>query len=88
MPEERLIHNGEILSVEDIDPENIAAAMAKTISEQLSLAPPGTPMDIVTALLKLRSEKGHKLVWTRFDIHQLFALWTNKFEATRNARRG
>lgn len=65
---------------ENCDPEELAACMAKCIAEGLSLEPKATPMELVNSLLKLTigPGSGHKVVWTRFDIHQLFALWTNK----------
>lgn len=71
-------------SVEDIDPEALAARMASCISEQLLLEPKVVPMDIVTALLKLQTPRGHKVVWTRFDLHQMFALWSNKMASSRS----
>lgn len=64
--------------VEDINPEDIAARMANTIS--LGIENKLTPMEIVNSLLTLNSAKGHKLVWTRFDVHQTFALWAKKLD--------
>ncbi len=64
----------------DLDPEALAGLMAKTVSEFMSKADPWTPMELVNALLQLQTPTGQKVVWTRFDIHQLFALWTRKLE--------
>lgn len=63
---------------EDVEPEDIARRMAGTIS--LGVDNKLTPMEIVNALLTLVSPRGHKLVWTRFDVHQTFALWAKKME--------
>lgn len=64
--------------VEDVEPEAIAGAMAACIS--LGIDSHLTPMEIVNSLLTLNSGRGHKLVWTRFDVHQAFALWTRKMD--------
>lgn len=55
----------------ELDPEKIAAAMARVISEQLERKPRPTPMEIVNSLLQL-THGPHKLVWTRFDVYQCF----------------
>ncbi len=64
--------------VEDTDPEMIAARMAQTIS--LGMDNKLTPMEIVNSLLTAKSAGGHKLVWTRFDVFQTFALWAKKLD--------
>ncbi len=61
---------------EDKDPEVIAQQMAWTIST--GVAEGQTPMEIVNRLLALKSPKGHKLVWTRFDMLKLYAMYSNK----------
>lgn len=61
---------------EDIEPEEIARRMAATVS--LGIEHKLTPMEIVNSLLTLNSPNGHKLVWTRFDVHQTFLLWSKK----------
>ncbi len=63
---------------QDVEPEEIARRMAATIS--LGVDNKLTPMEIVNALLTLRSPGGHKVVWTRFDVYQTFALWAKKLE--------
>ncbi len=73
-------------SVEDVDPEQLAGLMAAVISAAMDETPKPSPMEIVTRLLMLQTERGHKVVWTRFDINQLFALWTNKLDRNRLAR--
>lgn len=64
--------------VEDIEPEEIARQMAQAIAGGIEVKL--LPMEIVNSLLTLRSARGHKLVWTRFDVHQTFALWARKME--------
>ncbi len=99
---EPTIHNGQILNEpagvqtepvpapglapEDIEPEALAALMAACLSDQLAVIPQPSPMAIVTALLKLKTTRGHKVVWTRFDIHQMFALWSSKMAPRAGAR--
>lgn len=64
----------------DLGPEAIAAAMARCVSEfQLE---PGVrvPMELVNRLLTLRSLDGQKLVWTKWDVNQVFLLWSKKVE--------
>lgn len=63
---------------EDIEPEEIARAMAGEISRGIGAGL--TPMEIVNGLLTLKSPLGHKLVWTRFDVYQTFAIWSKKME--------
>lgn len=67
--------------VQDAEPEALAAAMADCVSRALDEEPVPSPMDIVNRLLRLKTANGHKIVWTRFDIHQLYALWTNKLSS-------
>ncbi len=67
-------------SPEDLDPNVIAALMAQTISTWEGETGMKIPMDLVNRLLTLKSARGHKLVWTRFDVHQTFALWARKME--------
>lgn len=91
MPE-TVIHNGQIIvdgksqeqaplpadpqRASELDPEEIAREMARTVSE--GTAAKLLPMQIVNNLLTLRSPGGEKLVWTRFDLYQCFALWSKK----------
>lgn len=72
--------------VEDINPDVLAGLMAGIISAAFNESPPPSPMEIVSRLLMLKTENNHKVVWTRFDINQLFALWTNKLDRQRIAR--
>lgn len=72
--------------VEDVEPEVLAGLMAGIISKAMAETPAPSPMEVVTRLLQLNTEKGHKVVWTRFDINQLFALWTNKLDRNRIGR--
>lgn len=67
-------------TVEDVEPEALAGLMAGVISQALDETPRPPPMEIVNRLLRLKTDRGHKVVWTRFDINQLFALWTNKLD--------
>lgn len=108
---ERVIHNGEILTpipgikdeepqapkapqgkaappllLQDIEPEELARLIAGTISSAMGESPQPTPMEIVNRLLCLKTECGHKVLWTRFDVSQLFAIWSNKLESQRNPR--
>lgn len=69
-------------SVEDVDPEALAGLMARVISEAFNETPAPSPMEVVTRLLQLKTERGHKVVWTRFDVNQLFAIWSNKLDRT------
>lgn len=93
------IHNGEITGqapegpgaqsrptprLEDVEPNEIARAMAAEISRALSESPQPTPMDLVNRLLALKSPLGHKLVYTRFDAFQLFSIWSRKMLAQRD----
>ena len=73
-------------TVQDIDPNQLAGIMALTISEALEETPVPPPMEIVNRLLRLKTTRGHKALWTRFDVNQLFALWTNKLERGRAVR--
>lgn len=86
IPSQPMVRREVPQSVEDIDPEALAGLMARVISDALAEAPAPSPMEIVTRLLVLKTDKGHKVVWTRFDINQLFALWTNKLERQRMSR--
>ena len=88
------IHNGEVFGEElpavaapaappkpnslppDLDPDLIAAAMAQVVSN--GLARKALPMEIVNELLQLKSPNGGKVVWTRFDVFQLFGIWSKK----------
>lgn len=72
--------------VEDVEPEALARLMANCISDALAESPTPSPMEIVTRLLRLKTDRGHKCVWTRFDINQLFALYTNKVNSQRTGR--
>ncbi len=63
---------------EDVEPNEIARAMAQVVA--LGITDKLSPMEIVNGLLQLKSPAGHKLVWTRFDVYQTFALWSKKLE--------
>lgn len=65
-------------TIQDTNPDTICQLMAHTIS--IGVETKLTPMEIVNNLLTLKSENGHKIVWTRFDILQLFKLWSIKLE--------
>lgn len=83
------IHNGEVVNpevlaakttiggpptpLEDIDPDQLAQAMVNCVAA-VQGQPGATPRDVVNSLLQLRTTRGHKAVWTRFDVLQLFAL--------------
>lgn len=86
IPETTPIRREVPTSVEDIEPEALASLMAGTISEALLESLQPSPMEIVNRLLRLKTARGHKAVWTRFDVNQLFALWTNKLERQRMSR--
>lgn len=68
--------------VEDIEPEVLAGLMARVISEAFDETPAPSPMEVVNRLLQLKTDRGHKVVWTRFDVNQLFAIWSNKLDRT------
>lgn len=64
-----------------LDPELIAAQLAREISSWLmDSGEVKTPMDLVNRLLQLQGQHGEKLLFTRFDLFQCFALWTKKLE--------
>ncbi len=69
--------------LQDNDPDELAAAMAKCLADALVESPVPSPMELVNRLLRLQSPRGHKIVWTRFDINQLFALYSNKLDNKR-----
>ncbi len=60
----------------DIDPESIAAAMAKCISE--GIAEKLLPMEIVNRLFLLKGPAGKKIVWSRLDLFNIFGLHSQK----------
>lgn len=64
----------------ELDPEKIAGLMAKTISQAQD--DKCTPMETVNRILTLRTVGGQKLVWTKWDVRQLFALWSKKMEGS------
>lgn len=72
--------------IPDIDPDELAAGMAGTISSALAEQPIPVPMEIVNRLLQLKTPRGHKAVFTRFDMLQLFAIWSNKLSQQRIPR--
>ncbi len=72
--------------IPDIDPDELAGLMAGVISTALSETPTPSPMEIVNRLLQAQTPRRHKLVFTRFDMLQLFALWSNKLDKQRTAR--
>jgi len=88
-----VIHNGEIIvdgrpqvveepkapgqAPGELHPDEIAFAMAGAISS--ALEEKLLPMEIVNKLLTLQI-RGQKAVWTKWDIRQLFALWSKKIE--------
>lgn len=61
-----------------LQPNEIARAMAAQLSEALALKPQPTPMELVNRLLQLKNEAGEKLVFTRFDLFQIFAIWSKR----------
>lgn len=64
---------------EELDPDQLAAVMARTVSDWLmDSGQVKTPMDLVNRLLQLKDEAGRKLVFTRFDLFQCFAIWSKK----------
>ena len=68
----------------DLDPAELEAKMIATAVEVLETEPKHdsktTAERIIRALLLLQGSKGRKLVFTRFDIMQIFAIWTRKLE--------
>lgn len=62
----------------ELQPNEIARAMAAAVSEELALKPQPTPMELVNRLLQLKNEAGEKLVFTRFDLFQIFAIWSKR----------
>lgn len=91
---ETIIHNGEVIvdgrpqeveappssprAASELDPEEIAARMAKCISQAQAEGPTVTPMEVVNRILQLKSPGGQKLVFTRFDLFQCFAIFSKK----------
>lgn len=71
-------------SPDSLSPDQIAAAMAWCLDEllypKLGDVDPSrvTPMALVNALLQLKDDKGQKLVFTRWDLFQCFAIWSKK----------
>lgn len=61
-----------------LQPDEIARAMAATVSEALAEVPKVTPMEIVNRLLQLKNKEQEKLVFTRFDLFQVFAIWSKR----------
>ena len=61
-----------------LQPDEISAAMARAISESMATKPQATPMEIVNRLLQLKNEDMEKLVFTRFDLFQIFAIWSKR----------
>lgn len=92
MSQELSIHNGVVIGdspvqteqvpdrapAADLDPNEISRAMAQVVSEGLHRVPSATPMELVNLLLQLKTKSGKKLVFTRFDLFQCFALWSKK----------
>lgn len=71
----------------DLDPAELEAKMTAIVETAIdSMYGEGEPdheplaKDIVRKLLLLQGTKGRKLVFTRFDIMQIFAIWTRKLE--------
>lgn len=64
----------------ELSPDEIASLMAWAISE--AQAARATPMEIVNRLLGLKTPGGQKVVWTKWDVRQLFALWAKKMEGS------
>lgn len=62
----------------DTNPDELAGQMAGIISSALAELPQPLPMVIVNRLLQARTRHGHKLLWTRFDMLQLYANYTRK----------
>lgn len=77
-----------LTSVQDIEPELLSSLMVGVISASREESPEPTAVEVVNRLLTLKTSHGHKVVWTRFDINQLFAIYSNKLDRTRNGRNG
>lgn len=69
--------------LEDIDPDQLAATMAFVVAEAFDESPRPLPIQVVNRLLQLKTAKGHKLLWTRFDMMQLFGLYAKRQGAGR-----
>lgn len=82
MPAQRPIPD----SVEDTDPEMLAGLIACCISTAMAETPMPPPMEVVNRLLRLKTPMGRKALWTRFDMLQLYSLYSNKLERQRYAR--
>lgn len=61
-----------------LQPDEIARAMAAELSEALAAVPQPTPMELVNKLLQLKNKDMEKLVFTRFDLFQIFAIWSKR----------
>lgn len=72
--------------IADVEPNELARLMAEVISAASAEPEPVSPMEVVNRLLRLTTPRGHKVVWTRFDVHQVYALWSNKLERNRIGR--
>lgn len=65
----------------DLSPDDIAAAMAREITSWLmDSGEVKTPMELVNRLLQLQDTKQQKLLFTRWDLFQCFAIWTRKLQ--------
>ena len=95
---ETIIHNGEVIvdgrpvreaepaepgkAPGELQPDEIAEALARCISE--GQAAKLLPMELVNRLLTLQV-RGQKVLWTKWDVRQLFALWSKKMEGSLKA---
>ena len=62
----------------NLDPEQIEAKMVAALVACYEKGDDAPAM--VRALLLLQGSKGRKLVFTRFDVMQIFSIWTRKLE--------
>lgn len=85
------IHNGEVMGAAppstpkplpppDLNPDALAAQMAREIAQAFAEEPRPLPIQVVNRLLQLKTPGGHKLLWTRFDLFKLYGLYTKELE--------
>lgn len=73
----------------DLDPAELEARMVETVAAIISKNDGESPTAVgckrvaeeaVRALLLLQGSKGRKLFFTRYDIMQIFAIWSKKLQ--------
>lgn len=64
----------------DLSPDDIAAALAKVVDDWVAEDAHSVPMELVNRLFQLTDAKGQKLLFTRWDLFQCFAIWTRKLQ--------